>query len=118
MSLIMPEIEPHTMSGRDLLIEKLSKILPETSLIIDETGRRAFECDAFTMYRALPLIVVLPETVAQVQAIMALASEMNVKVVPRGAGTSLSGGSMPLEDGILLVLSKFNRILEIDYDNR
>ncbi len=54
------------------------------------------------MYRALPLVVALPETVAQVQAIMALAQEMNVKIVPRGAGTSLSGGSMPLEDGILL----------------
>lgn len=118
MSLIMPEREPQIMSGRELLIEKLRKILPATSLIIDETGRRAFECDAFTMHRALPLVVVLPETVAQVQAIMALATEMNVKVVPRGAGTSLSGGSMPLEDGILLVLSKFNRILEIDYDNR
>ena len=79
---------------------------------------RAYECDALTMYRQLPLVVALPETVAQVQAIMALAAEMNVKVVPRGAGTSLSGGSLPLGDGILLAMGKFNRILEIDYDNR
>ncbi len=70
------------------------------------------------MYRALPLVVVLPETVAHVCAIMALAEELNVKIVPRGAGTSLSGGSTPLEDGILLGMSKFNRILEIDYENR
>jgi len=66
----MPECEPQTMSGRDLLIEKLMKILPQDSLIIAcKTGRRAFVCDAFTMYRALPLVVVLPETVEQVQAI-------------------------------------------------
>ena len=88
------------------------------SVIADEIARRAYDCDAFTMYRALPLVVALPETVPQVQAIMALAQEMNVKIVPRGAGTSLSGGSMPLEDGILLGMSKFNRILEIDYENR
>ncbi len=87
-------------------------------MIADETARRAYECDAFTMYRALPLVVALPETVPQVQAIMALAQEMNVKIVPRGGGTSLSGGSMPLEDGILLGMSKFNRILEIDFENR
>ena len=70
------------------------------------------------MYRQLPMVVVLPETVAQVAAIMALAAELNVKVVPRGGGTSLSGGSLPLADGILLAMGKFNRILEIDYANR
>ena len=70
------------------------------------------------MYRQLPLVVVLPETVEQVSAVMALANEMNVKVVPRGAGTSLSGGSLPLGDGILLGLSKFNQVLEVDYANR
>src|SRR5512141_3452127 len=70
------------------------------------------------MYRALPLVVALPEAVAQVSAILALAAEMNVKIVPRGAGTSLSGGALPLEDGILLGMSKFSRIREIDFDNR
>ncbi|PPD46103.1 MAG: FAD-binding oxidoreductase [Methylocystis sp.] len=118
MTLMMPAPEPEILANRDALIALLRDILPESGLIIDETARRAFECDAFTMYRALPLVVVLPETVAQVRAIMALAAEMNVKIVPRGAGTSLSGGSMPLVDGILLGMSKFDRILEIDYDNR
>jgi glycolate oxidase len=118
MTLVMPAPEPEIMTRRDELIERLRAILPATGLIVDETARRAYECDGFTMYRALPLVVVLPETVAQVQAIMALAAEMNVKVVPRGAGTSLSGGSMPLEDGILLGMGKFNRVLEIDYENR
>ena len=79
---------------------------------------RPYECDAVTMYRQMPMVVVLPETVAEVSRIMALAKAMNVKVVPRGGGTSLSGGSLPLEDGILLAMGKFNKILEVDYANR
>jgi glycolate oxidase len=118
MPLVMPAPEPEILSRREELIARLRAILPGPGLIVDETARRAYECDGFTMYRALPLVVALPETVAQVQAIMALAAEMNVKVVPRGAGTSLSGGAMPLEDGILLGMGKFNRILAIDYENR
>ncbi len=118
MSLTMPAPEAAILENRDRLIRRLRAILPEESVIAEEAGMRAYECDALTMYRQLPLVVALPETVPQVQAIMALAAEMNVKVVPRGAGTSLSGGSMPLGDGILLAMGKFNRILEIDYDNR
>ena len=118
MPLAMPAPEPEILARREELLTRLRKILPAQNVIADETARRAYECDAFTMYRALPLVVALPETVPQVQAIMALAQEMNVKIVPRGGGTSLSGGSMPLEDGILLGMSKFNRILEIDFENR
>ena len=118
MSLTMPAPEAAILENRDRLIRRLRAILPEESVIAEEAGMRAYECDALTMYRQLPLVVALPETVPQVQAIMALAAEMNVKVVPRGAGTSLSGGSMPLGDGILLAMGKFNRILEIDYENR
>ena len=118
MTLIMPAPEPSILARREELVGRLRAILPPAGLIMDEIARRAFECDAFTMYRALPMVVVLPETVAQVAAIMALAAEMNVKIVPRGAGTSLSGGAMPLEDGILLGMSKFDRILDIDYENR
>ena len=118
MSLTMPAPEAAILENRDRLIHRLRAILPEESVIAEEAGMRAYECDALTMYRQLPLVVALPETVPQVQAVMALAAEMNVKVVPRGAGTSLSGGAMPLGDGILLAMGKFNRILEIDYDNR
>ncbi len=118
MTLLMPKPERAIMSRRNELIARLGAILPRESLIVDEVARRAYECDAFTMYRALPLVVTLPESVEQVRAIMGLAADMNVKLVPRGAGTSLSGGSMPLEDGILLGMSKFNRILDIDYENR
>jgi len=102
MTLLMPAPEPEIMSRRNEVIARLRAILPRESLIVDEVARRAYECDAFTMYRALPLVVALPESVEEVRAVMALAAEMNVKLVPRGAGTSLSGGSMPLEDGILL----------------
>jgi len=118
MPLLMPTPEPQILSRRDEIVSRLRALLGGERVIADETARRAYDCDAFTMYRALPLVVALPENVAEVSAILALAQEMNVKVVPRGAGTSLSGGSMPLEDGILLAMGKFNRILEIDYENR
>ena len=118
MTLIMPTPETAIVARRAEIIARLRTLLPPRSLIVEETARRAYECDAFTMYRALPLVVVLPETIEEVQGILRLAAEMNVKIVPRGAGTSLSGGAMPLEDGILLGMAKFNRILDIDYDNR
>ena len=114
----MPKPEAEILRNRARLIERLRLILPDENVIDEATEMRAYECDALTMYRQLPLVVVLPETIDQVSKIMALANEMNVKVVPRGAGTSLSGGSLPLGDGILLSMTKFNRILEIDYANR
>lgn len=118
MSLTMPAPEQETLSRRALIVARLRAILPPDCVIEDEVGRRAYECDALTMYRQAPLVVALPETVAQVSQIMALAGELNVKVTPRGSGTSLSGGALPLADGILLGMSKFSRILEIDYENR
>ena len=118
MSLTMPAPEADILAQREPLIARLRAILPRDCVIADEVGRRAFECDALTMYRQSPLVVALPETVEHVARIMALAEDMNVKVVPRGSGTSLSGGALPLADGILLGMSKFNRILDIDYENR
>jgi glycolate oxidase len=114
----LPIPEPAILEQRAALIARLYEILPRDCVIADEAGRRVYECDALAMYRQLPLVVVLPDAVEQVARIMALAHELNVKVVPRGSGTSLSGGALPLADGILLGLGKFNRILEIDYDNR
>lgn len=118
MTLTMPRPEEEILRNRGLLIARLREIVPAENVIAEESELRAYECDALTMYRQLPLVVVLPETVEQVSRIMALAGEMNVKVVPRGAGTSLSGGALPLGDGILLAMGKFNRILDIDYANR
>ncbi len=79
---------------------------------------RAYETDGLTAYRQMPLVVVLPETTAQVSEVLNYAHEHGIKVVPRGAGTSLSGGALPLADGILLGMARFNRVLDIDYANR
>src|SRR4029077_14290852 len=87
--------------------------------VIDDTASMAaYESDGLTAYRQLPMVVVLPETTEQVSAILKYCSEHNVKIVPRGAGTSLSGGALPLADGVLLGMAKFNRIVEVDYVNR
>ena len=88
------------------------------AVIEAENERRAYESDGLTAYRAIPLMVVLPSNTDEVSRVMAYCYRHAIKIVPRGAGTSLSGGSLPLEDGIVLGLGKFNRILEIDFDNR
>src|ERR1700736_2565860 len=79
---------------------------------------RPYESDGLTAYKQLPFVVVLPETTGQVAAVLRYCHQHSIRVVPRGAGTSLSGGALPLEDGVLLGMGKFNRVREIDYDNR
>ena len=110
----MPEPDRAVLERRLEIAAALQAIVPGEGVIVDESARRAFESDGLTAYRQLPLIVVLPSTVEQVSAALRYCHENDVKVVPRGAGTSLSGGALPLADGVLLGLSKFNRILEID----
>ena len=100
---------------RSEIVAALRAIVPGEGVIDDLDGMRPYECDALSAYRQMPLVVVLPETVAQVAAILRYCQDNKVKVVPRGAGTSLSGGSMPVGDAILLGMAKFNRVLEIDY---
>jgi len=114
----MPEPEAHAFAERAGLIEALRRIVPAESVIVEHERLRAYESDALTAYRQVPLLVVLPETTAQVSQILKLCQERRIKVVPRGAGTSLSGGSLPLADGIVLGMAKFNRILDVDYANR
>lgn len=118
MSLRMPEPEVHALAARGKLIDGLRAILPAESVIVDERSLKAFECDALTAYRQLPMVAALPETTEQVSRILRLCSDLRIRVVPRGAGTSLSGGALPLADGLLLGMGKFNRVLEIDYGNR
>lgn len=96
----------------------LNSILPPHCILSTEEELRPYECDGLSAYRQIPLAVVLPETLEQVQHIMRLCHEWNLPVVARGAGTGLSGGALPLADGIILSLAKFNRILEVDYANR
>lgn len=100
------------------LIDSLQAFLPSASVLHREEELRPYECDALSAYRQLPLITVLPETVEQVQRILRLCSARKVPVVARGAGTGLSGGALPLANGVLLSLAKFNRILDLDPVNR
>jgi glycolate oxidase len=114
----MPEPDAESLAKRASIIERLRQIVPGEGVIATEDELRAYECDGLSAYRAVPMAVVLPSTTGQVSEILKLCDREKIKVVPRGAGTSLSGGALPLIDGILLGLGKFNRILEIDFENR
>ncbi len=116
--MLMPKPDQSVIARREEIVARLRDIVPGEGVIADETGMRVYESDALAVYRQLPMIVVLPETTEQVAAILGYCSDHGIKVVPRGAGTSLSGGALPLADGVLLGLGKFNRILEVDFDNR
>ena len=116
--LKMPDIDKDVMARRVEIATALREIVPGEGVITEETERRAYETDGLTAYKQLPMIVVLPETTEQVSQVLRYCNENKIRVVPRGAGTSLSGGALPLEDGVLLGLGKFNRVLEVDYDNR
>jgi glycolate oxidase len=114
----MPVPDAAILARREEIAAALRAIVPGEGVITAESERRAYESDGLTAYRTLPMIVVLPSTTAQVSAVLRKCHELGVKVVPRGSGTSLSGGALPLEDGVLLGLGKFNKVLEIDFDNR
>ncbi len=116
--MLMPEPDAGILDRRSEIVARMRQIVPGEGVIVDEDELRAYECDGLTAYRQLPLIVVLPETPDQVSRVLAYCHQARVKVVPRGAGTSLSGGALPLADAITLGLGKFNRILEIDWENR
>jgi glycolate oxidase len=114
----MPPLDPEVLERRADIVAALRALVPGEGVIDNLDELRAYESDALTAYAQVPLAVVLPSTTAQVAAILRFCSAENVNVVPRGAGTSLSGGALPLGDGIVLGMAKFNRILEIDVDNR
>jgi glycolate oxidase len=114
----MPAPDQQVIARRREIAERLSEIVPGEGVIADPDELRPYETDGLTAYRQPPLVVVLPETTEQVSRILRYCQADGLKVVPRGAGTSLSGGALPLADGILLGLARFNRILEVDLDDR
>ena len=116
--MLMPEPDADVLAKRQRVVAALRAIVPGEAVIADDDELRAYECDALTAYQAVPMAVVLPGTTEQIAAILKLCAAEGVKVVPRGAGTSLSGGALPIVDGIVLGLGKLNRILDIDLDNR
>lgn len=114
----MPLPSARVLAEKALIVKRLRAILPHDSVIDDPAETRAYECDALSAYRCAPLAVVLPRTTEEVAACLKLCHEMGVPVVPRGAGTSLAGGSMPSADAVVLGLARMNRVLEVDYANR
>lgn len=100
------------------LLAELRAALPDLEILHEAEDLRPYECDGLSAYRSTPMLVVLPEHVEQVQALLRLCHRMQVPVVARGAGTGLSGGALPLEQGVLLVMARFKRILEVNPEGR
>ena len=117
-SLQMPKVQKSILSKKDEIITDLSKLLNSKNILSHEDEIRPYETDALAAYKQKPLLVVLPETIEQVSQILKYCNQNKIKVVPRGAGTGLSGGALPLADCVLLGMGKFNKILEIDYKNK
>jgi len=112
--------DAHTVAGesadakRATLLARLARILPESAVLWKAEDTVPYECDGLAAYRQVPDAVVLPETEEQVCAVLRLCHELGVPVVPRGSGTSLSGGAMPIAGGLVLSLARFKRILSLD----
>ncbi len=120
----MTVIQPHSSErvvhnvSKNELAALFGAFLPDSSILVDEEQLKAFECDALSAYQCLPWMVVLPDTIDQVQSLLRICHQLGVPVVVRGAGTGLAGGAIPLNNGVLLGMSRFNQILEIEADNR
>ena len=117
-AIAMPPVDAGVIARRDEIIAALRAAIGDEHVIVSEDERRAYETDALTAYRAVPLAVVLPGSTEEVAAVLKVLSAAKVKVVARGAGTSLSGGALPSPDSVVVGLARLNRILAIDYDNR
>jgi len=118
LTLAMPKPDEDLLARRQAIVQALGAIVPGEGVIASEGAMRPYETDGLTAYRQLPMVVVLPDSTDQVRRVLRFCHQEGIKVVPRGAGTSLSGGALPLADGILLGMAKFNRIREIDLQNR
>src|ERR1700679_1404163 len=118
MSIMMPAPDQAVLGRRDAIVRALRAIVPGEGVIDSPAEMLPYESDGVMAYRQRPMVVVLPSTTEQVSQVLKYCFEQGIKVVPRGSGTSLSGGALPVADGVLLGLGKFKRIREIDFDNR
>ena len=114
----MPKPDQSVLDRKAQIVEALCKVLPSDSVIFDEHETRAYECDGLTAYRCPPLVAVLPRTSQECAAAMRVCHDLNVTVVPRGAGTSLAGGALPTAECVILGTARLKDVLEVDYDNR
>ena len=114
----MPKVDRKLLSRKTEVVANLKKIIKAENVIDHEDETRPFETDALTAYKQKPFVVVFPENTKEVSKILTYCNQEKIKVVPRGAGTGLSGGALPLADSLLLCLGKFNKIIDIDFKNR
>ena len=114
----MPRPNPDVLTRKAELVRRLHALLPSDSVISDTVETKAYECDGLSAYRCPPMAAVLPRSTQEVAAVLKLCHEMNVPVVPRGAGTSLAGGALPTADSLILGVARMNDVLETDYENR
>ena len=117
-SVALPKPDNAVMSRRNAIIEDLRRLVGADAVIGDEVGRRAYEMDALTAYRRLPLAVVLPTSTEDVSRVLRYCHQHGIKVVARGAGTSLSGGALPSEDSVVICVTRMSQVLGVDYMNR
>jgi glycolate oxidase len=116
--IAQPEPKQSVLARRGAIVAGLRALLPESGVIAEELRLKPYETDGLAAYRQVPLAVALPETTEQVAAILAFLHNEGVRVVPRGAGTSLSGGALPMADAVVVGMMRMNRILDINYDDR
>jgi glycolate oxidase len=114
----MPQADRGVLERRSAILGGLSRAAGGSIIVSDEAGLRAFETDALTAYRAVPLAAVLPRSTAEVSRVLKYCAANGIKAVARGAGTSLCGGALPAEDAIVIGLSRMNRLLDVDFLNR
>ena len=116
--LAMPEPRAEVLARREAIVAALAERVGAANVIAEPLRLKAYETDGLTAYRRVPLAVVLPETTAQVAAALRYCHDQGIRVVPRAAGTSLSGGALPLEDAVVIGVARMNRILEVDLADR
>jgi len=114
----MPTPNSAILGRKALIVARLRAVLPGDAVVDDPAETRAYECDALSAYRCPPLCAVLPRTTAEVAAVLRICHDLGVPVVPRGAGTSLSGGALPTADCVLLGVARLNAVLEVSYPDR
>src|SRR5579864_2938656 len=106
------------MENRAELIHRMEAILGPEGVVSERAQLRTYECDGLAMHRCIPALVVLPETAEQVQGVVSVCHDLGIPFVARGSGTGLSGGALPVETCVLIVLSRMRRILDIDLPNQ
>ena len=115
----LPDPKPEVLARREQIVAALRRAVPGEGGVISEPLRlKPYETDGLTAYKQPPLAVALPASTEEVAAVMRVCHSMGVRVVPRGAGTSLAGGALPLEDAVVVGLMRMNRVLEVDFDDR